>query len=285
VTEMATNHTSAPMNPGMVSHYGSPEARCVGPNNIYSKGAMILHMLRTRLGAEPFRAGTRLYLERMKYKCAETDDFRQAMEEVSGQSLERFFDQWAKRPGLPRLAVELEWDEAGKKLKVAVEQTQTIDGDNPAYAFTLPIYVKTGEEGAGRYVYVDTEQKRVEASFAMAEAPSGVEVDPHLSVLASHRVTKPLAMWLEDVRNGSTFIARAEAIAHLDPSAVGSLAALTAATDQERAEEMMESAAARTMLVQARRERTAAREAGAAERAGLWIPKTMQLLFGASETR
>jgi aminopeptidase N len=252
VTERATNHTSAPVNPSMVSHFGSAEARFTSPDNIYSKGAMILHMLRVRLGAETFRAGTRLYLERMKYKCAETDDFRQALEEVSGQSLERFFDQWAKRPGLPRLAIELEWDEAGKKLNVVVEQTQKIDGDNPAYAFTLPLYVKTGEEGdgGGRYVYVDTDRTRTEASFALAAAPSGVEVDPHLSVLAEHRISKPLAMWIEDLRGGSTILARLQAAEQLGISEEpGAAAVLATVAGDEGADPLVRDVASRSLVL------------------------------------
>ena len=79
-------------------------------------------VLRAGLGDEVFTRGARLYLDRCKFKCAETDDFRECMEEVSGRSLEQFFWQWCTRPNIPRLKVSPVWDGA-ETLTVTVEQT------------------------------------------------------------------------------------------------------------------------------------------------------------------
>ena len=53
---------------------------------------------------------------------------------ISAQSLERFFDQWVRRPGNPTVEVDYTWDDSSKTLKIVIEQTQRIDADNPAYA-------------------------------------------------------------------------------------------------------------------------------------------------------
>ena len=103
------NRTYAPLFPPMVSNlYGDSMEPFMKANDIYSKGAVVLHMLRMRLGDEVFWRGVHAYIQKHKLTCVETDDFRHALEEASGLSLERFFQQWCDRPGLPRLAVELE---------------------------------------------------------------------------------------------------------------------------------------------------------------------------------
>src|SRR5205823_3219081 len=123
---------SAPETPAIVSNrFTSPDAVFMKADNPYGKGAAIMNMLRCRLGEETFYKGVHVYLERYRFGTAETDDFRRVMEEVSGESLERFFSQWFDRPGRPQLEVDLNWDEKTSELTVAVEQSQQIDGLNP----------------------------------------------------------------------------------------------------------------------------------------------------------
>ncbi len=212
--ERATNRTYAPMFPGMASRrYHNPMENFIRANNVYAKGAIVLHMLRTRLGDDAFIAGVREYIRRYKFGLAETDDFRRCLEEASGESLERFFDQWTRRPGLPRLEVTFEWDAPNSELAVTVQQKQKIDADNPAYAFFLPIYL-TFADGSGRYVYVDSDVRSVNRRFRLDEQPSDMIVDPGMSVVAPTTVHKSLAMWLRQLDHDSIF-ARLQAIEHL----------------------------------------------------------------------
>jgi len=202
------NRTQAPDDPAMASNwYTNPTEAFLKPNNPYSRGALVLHMLRGRLGDETFFRATRLLVDRYRHKPVETSDFRKLLEEVSGQDLERFFGQWVHRPGLPRLRVDLAYDEADGELRVRVEQIQPIDADNPAYAVVLPLYVAY-EDGTGEYVYVPTETRVAEASFALAERPADVVADPNLRVLADTLVRKPLAWWEHQAEHGPTELAR-----------------------------------------------------------------------------
>ncbi len=79
-------------------YYDDPDSNFMKADDVYSKGSIVLHMLRQRLGDEAFFKGVREYVQRFKFREVETDDFRRVMEEVSGQSLERFFEQWVYRP-------------------------------------------------------------------------------------------------------------------------------------------------------------------------------------------
>src|SRR4029078_2370765 len=76
--------------------------------HLYEKGACVLHMLRTTLGDAVFFRGVELYLERHDKGVVEPRHLMRALEEVSGRSLDRFFEQWVFRAGHPELDVKIE---------------------------------------------------------------------------------------------------------------------------------------------------------------------------------
>jgi aminopeptidase N len=232
-TERLTNRTFAPLFPALASNrYNSPIEVFMRANNVYSKGAAVLHMLRMRLGDEVFRRAAREYIERYKFKEVETDDFRRVLEDVSGLSLEQFFDQWVGRPGTPRLEFELSWDEAASELTISAAQTQQIDADNPAYALSIPIEVDLGETRK-EVLRFDVDTRTATRAYTLASKPVDVTIDPEMVNAAWTRVKKPLAMWLRQAEHPSVF-ARLEAIRHLAESghpAAGRVLAATAATD------------------------------------------------------
>lgn len=97
----------------------------------YRKGAVVLHMLRGVMGDEDFFAGTRDYLQTYAYGIADTDDFREIMEDHYGGSLEWFFDRWVYGTGRP--AYTWGWTQSGSTLELVVNQIQ------PGVAFQMPI--------------------------------------------------------------------------------------------------------------------------------------------------
>ncbi len=234
-----------PRFPGMATNrYEEPDDLFgrVGRDWVYDKGGFVIHMLRMRLGDEVFWKGVALYIDRFKFQCAETDDFRRALEEASGQSLERFFDQWVKRPGFANVSLDYEWNEAEKTLKVVVEQTQKIDADNPAFAFTLPLDLKMGEEsGTTKWESVDIaiDRTRTEATFTLSRKPESISVDPFLTVFMKSRVRQPLAAWLDVLENGRTLASRWNAVDALgdfdDPAAREALVQFRAGKTDEDA--------------------------------------------------
>jgi aminopeptidase N len=224
-----------PKNAPMVSNrYKAPDNRFTSGDNVYQKGGAILHMLRMRLGDDIFWAGVRLYLKRHAYQQVETDDFRFAMEQASGQSLERFFDQWCRRPGHPNLQVDYRWtpDSDGSSngdLVVTVEQIQRIDADNPAYAFQLPIHAEFGDDSPskGEYVYVLCDSRVTTMSFRLSAKPASLSIDPYLTVLCRKKVRQSLEAASHQLLHGPTLASRVQAIDTLrDRGGVGTLAAL-----------------------------------------------------------
>ncbi len=69
----------------------------------YSKGASIINMLHSYLGAEMFRDGLRHYLTQHQYGNTVTGDLWQALEIASGQPVTQVMSAWTKTPGYPVL--------------------------------------------------------------------------------------------------------------------------------------------------------------------------------------
>jgi aminopeptidase N len=88
---------------------------------VYEKGAEVIHMLRTLLGAEGFRKGSDLYFERHDGQAVTCDDFIAAMAEANGVDLAPFMG-WYSQAGTPVVTVRREYDAANRTLTLHVAQ-------------------------------------------------------------------------------------------------------------------------------------------------------------------
>jgi aminopeptidase N len=69
----------------------------------YSKGAMVLHMLRKQIGDTDFFQGMKAYLTNanLAFNYAKTEDYKAIMEAASGENLSEFFNDWIYNQGYP----------------------------------------------------------------------------------------------------------------------------------------------------------------------------------------
>ena len=88
---------------------------------IYEKGAEVVRMIHTLLGAERFRAGSDLYFDRHDGQAVTCEDFVVAMEDASGVDLTQF-RRWYSQAGTPRLTVSGSYDEQAQTYTLTVEQ-------------------------------------------------------------------------------------------------------------------------------------------------------------------
>jgi aminopeptidase N len=213
--EIDADNADAPYQPGMASkQYAFPDEIFDRDANPYPKGSFALHMLRQRLTDPIFWRGVALYVSRHKGTPVETFDFRKCMEEVSGLSLQRFFDQWCFRPGVPHLKVTSAWNSEQRALTLSVEQTQTIDGPNPAFFFDLPVWIDDGS-GKPRTVTVSSQTRSATLVVPMDREPRRIVIDPDMQVLAAVEFAQPASALIETLRNGPTLAARLNAVRSL----------------------------------------------------------------------
>lgn len=203
------DRTSDPV--GMVSPiYDGPWETFRRRANPYPKGASILHMLRMMLGEDVFWEGVRKYMNDHAFGVVETNDFRYAMEAVSGLGLEWFFEQWCYRPGAPALDVTVDFDTRNRELMVDIKQTQQIDERTPAFRFDLPVHVRTAKGNATHTINVT--EKATSWRVKLDSPPTMVVIDPHLHVLKTIEEHKPMEFWFAQVADGSTITSRHDAI-------------------------------------------------------------------------
>jgi aminopeptidase N len=106
-------------------------------STVYRKGAEVIRMLHTLIGAEAFRQGMDLYFERHDGQAVTTDDFVAAMEDASGIDLSQF-RRWYSQAGTPVLDVMTEYDEQQHVLKLEISQHTP---DTPGQTEKQPLHI------------------------------------------------------------------------------------------------------------------------------------------------
>lgn len=107
--------------------------------HVYEKGSLVLHMLRNILGENPFWRGLQHYTRRNAWREVITADFERAIEEATGYSVARFFEQWVYKTGHPEFKVSYSWDEERHMAKLSVSQTQKITDTTPIFVTPVDI--------------------------------------------------------------------------------------------------------------------------------------------------
>jgi len=172
----------------------------------YQKGGCILNMLRNYLGEDAFFAGLNYYLRQNALGNGEAQQLRLAMEKVSGQDLNWFFNQWYYGAGNPDLKIDYKWDEAGKTQSVYLTQTQ--DGQT----FTLPMAVDLYVNGKKERHQIWMRDKADTLTFKLSSKPNLVNVDGDKVLLAQKTDSKTSEEYVFQYFNALLYLDRFEAM-------------------------------------------------------------------------
>lgn len=198
-------------------HFGHADKEDMFDAHSYNKGGLVLHMLRNYVGDEAFFASLNKYLTDNKYSDVEADELRLAFEDVVGEDLNWFFDQWYFEAGHPMVEVTYSYDEATKKIKVLVEQIQNPQRQPAIFQMpvAIDIYKKNGEVER-QNVWLD---QRVQAfEFDISEKPNLVNFDAEKILLTEKIENKTEQEYLFQYQNAPTFLDRFEALDNLKES-------------------------------------------------------------------
>lgn len=165
--------------------------------HLYEKAGAVLHMLRGHLGWERMKRSLKRYVSTNAQRNVETIDLIRAIEAETGRNTRGFFAQWVERGGHPQIDVSYTWDGERKTALVTVAQKQTVDDENPAYAFDLdvgfvveaPSAIRTdfGEGPLPGETRVRLHVERAPQTFAvpLEREPALVRIDPAAWILSS----------------------------------------------------------------------------------------------------
>jgi aminopeptidase N len=141
--------------------------------NSYEKGSWTLHMLRRKIGDDLFWKGLRTYYAKYKNLNANTADLEQVIEQVSGQDLHAFFNQWIYNSGHPELGIVWSYDADKKTVGVNITQKQS-------NLFVFPLQLSID----GKLYTVDVKEKETTTTFLSTTKPKTIIADPDVNLLA-----------------------------------------------------------------------------------------------------
>ena len=171
---MATNRPTSVTGSAYVQDI-SNENNVFSTNNVYRRGAWVLHQLRHVLGDTLFFQCLRDYRTRFEGGSATTQDFVQSCRTTTGQDLQWFFDQWVMRAGAP--AYRYGWRTATRGgvnyLYLQLDQTQTL---YPLFVMPIDVAVTT-PTGSHTFVVWDNEL-RDQMAIPLDGPASAVTLDP-----------------------------------------------------------------------------------------------------------
>jgi aminopeptidase N len=152
----------------------------------YSRGALVLHLLRRQLGETAFWNGIREFTRTHAGGSVDSNDFRVALEKTSGDDLRPFFAQWVTGEAPSLVATHRI---AAKRVEIDIEQKQA-----SVWTFPIELAVQTATQRMTRRVQVT---KRKETfRFAVDEPVVSVVVDAKRDLPDPIAHERPLTMLL-----------------------------------------------------------------------------------------
>ncbi len=129
---------------------------------IYEKGAELIRMLKTWLGAEDFRKGCDVYFETLDGQAATIEQFLESFETATGKDLSQFM-RWYEQAGTPELTVTVDQSLDTPNQGIVIEFSQTTP-PTPGQPKKDPIVMPVRWQAIG---------------------DNGPLMDPHLTVLST----------------------------------------------------------------------------------------------------
>ncbi len=159
-----------PEDAGPLAHPIRPESYIEISNfytaTVYNKGAEVIRMMHTLLGADGFRAGTDLYFGSHDGTAATCEDFVRAMELATGADLTRF-RHWYSQAGTPRVKATLTHGDGDGRAHLLLEQTvPPTPGQPTKQPMPIPLKIalfgdKTGEKYVDQLVLLEDSSHEV----------------------------------------------------------------------------------------------------------------------------
>jgi len=159
----------------------------------YSKGAIVLHMLRGVLGDETFFDVMKTYINdpKLSFGSATTEDFQRVAEEVSNQDLDYFFSQWIYGENYPKYNYTWGYEEQDGFYNLLLNISQNTDTNNPTF-FTMPIQIKLQTVSGDTLITVFNDMQNQDFEIRLNAKPENLFFDPD--------------NWILKTASGTTFV-------------------------------------------------------------------------------
>lgn len=143
----------------------------------YGKAAMVLLMLRERIGEAAFGQAIRAFWSQQQFRAASWQDLRRTFEHASGENLDAFFAAWLDRRELPQVAVEAA---SSRPLGQAQRLTVTLTQSGRPMPLRVPLEISAPDHRQTRWVAIGSARERVQLDLDFS--PQQLRLDPQTRV-------------------------------------------------------------------------------------------------------
>lgn len=172
------------------------------------KGALVLNMLHQHLGDAQWWRVINHYLKTNAHKAVTTEDFKKAVEYITKESYNWFFDQWVYKIGHPIFEVSKSYDADKKQLKLLVKQVQKPDSAS-IYPQNLYFQGKMAIQIDGKIEQIQIEPKEENSYiFNCPQLPKIVGFDYEGTWIKEVKFEKTLDELLNQFQNDSDILGR-----------------------------------------------------------------------------
>lgn len=176
----------------------------------YEKGGLLLHYLRKTIGDDAFFKGIETYLKANQFKPVEMHQLRLAFEEVTGQDLNWFFNEWFYNSGHPVLNVRYSYD--ADSVYVTVEQKHNTE---KPLTYQLPFRIDVWYGKVINSYNVTLTKKNQVFAFKNYGKPDLIDIDAERVVLCEKTENKTTENYIFQYQNAPLYVQRYEALQKL----------------------------------------------------------------------
>ncbi len=172
----------------------------------YNKGGRILNMLRSYIGDDAFFKSLNNYLTANKFKSTEAQQLRLAFEQVSGEDLNWYWNQWYYGSGHPIVKIDYNYDDAAGKAMVIIQQTQQ------EKVFKLPVTIDIYTASAKKRYHIWINNQTDTFSFTYNQRPQLINVDADKILLWDKTDNKTADNYKTQIQYAPLYLDRREAL-------------------------------------------------------------------------
>jgi aminopeptidase N len=175
-------------------------------HHTYQKGCLVLHMLQNYLGSEAFLQAASEYLKRHAFSATDIHQLRKCFEEVSGQDLNWFFNQWFFASGHPILRLEHTYAKGHLYLKIWQKQT----APTPIYHLPLMLHLWLDNTKESHAITIDKPYQ--ELHFILPKQPKAIYLDRNYLLAGEIEQPQSTNAWWHLYRHETDFFGKYQAI-------------------------------------------------------------------------
>jgi aminopeptidase N len=178
---------------------------------VYEKGAEVVRMIKTILGAQKFRAGMDLYFNRHDGEAATVEQFVQCFSEVSGRDMTQFM-RWYSQAGTPQVTIKTHYDAAAKTFALDCAQSLApTPGQPKKQPMVIPLRLGLVGDGGGDLPLQLIDGSKPDNDVLLLAQPAetfvfkGINARPRLSI--NRGFSAPIKLVTDLTREDLAFLA------------------------------------------------------------------------------